>query len=182
MIIISDRRVSPSCCEHTQQELRGAARAFGYHHMHSWERNGDAASFSAWAAGPRDEPCGPSSARSPSASPTPPDRMVAPLDAHSQSRQFLRAQRRIHSIGPIHRAFHRPRREDGLDRIVPRNPRPEIPGTPYRTPEMSMVSPELLRRMTNCHRLPARIVIAIWFAHRFARAWIRLLPKRIRVW
>jgi len=106
----------------------------------------------------------------------------APLDAHSQPRQFLRAQRRIHSIGPIHRAFHRPRREDGLDRIVPRNPRPEIPGTPYRTPEMSMVSPELLRRMTNCHRLPARIVIAIWFAHRFARAWIRLLPKRIRVW
>src|SRR5271165_7115536 len=32
----------------------------------------------------------------------------APLDAHSQPRQFLRAQRRIHSIGPIHRAFHRP--------------------------------------------------------------------------
>src|SRR5271157_2885356 len=33
----------------------------------------------------------------------------APLDAHAQPRQFLRAQRRIHSIGPIHRAFHRPR-------------------------------------------------------------------------
>ena len=31
-----------------------------------------------------------------------------PLDSHSQPRQFLRAQRRIHPIGPIHRAFHRP--------------------------------------------------------------------------
>src|SRR5208337_328844 len=42
------------------------------------ERNRDAASFSAWAAGPPDEPCGPSSARSPSAAPTPPHRKVGP--------------------------------------------------------------------------------------------------------
>src|SRR5271157_124086 len=47
---------------------------------------------------------------------------------------------------------------------------------------MTMASPEHRRGMMNCHRLPARIVIAIWFAHRFARGWIRLLPKRIRVW
>src|SRR5208337_5229294 len=54
----------------------------------------------------------------------------APLDAHSQPCQFLRAQRRIHSIGPIHRAFHGPRREDGLDRIVPMIPRPQAAPTP----------------------------------------------------
>src|SRR5208337_2457701 len=41
----------------------------------------------------------------------------APLDAHPHAPQFLCAQRRIHAIGPIHGAFHRPRREDGLDRI-----------------------------------------------------------------
>ena len=32
-----------------------------------WERNGDAASSSAWVAGPPDEWCAPTSARSPSA-------------------------------------------------------------------------------------------------------------------
>ena len=34
----------------------------------------------------------------------------APLDAHPHAPEFLRAQRRIHAIGPIHGAFHWPRR------------------------------------------------------------------------
>ena len=54
----------------------------------------------------------------------------ASLDAHSQQRQFLRAQRCIHSIDPIHLAFHRPRRKDSLDRIIPMIPRPQAAPTP----------------------------------------------------
>src|SRR5208337_3405078 len=49
----------------------------------------------------------------------------APLDAHPHAPEFLRAQQRIHAIGPIHGMFHRPRLYDGLDRIFSMHPRPQ---------------------------------------------------------
>ena len=74
------------------------------------ERNGDAVSSSAWVAGPPDKWCAPTSARSPSANPLVFAERSAPLEAHPHAPQFLRAQRHILAIGPIHGAFHRPRR------------------------------------------------------------------------
>ncbi len=58
--------------------LRGPQVDFMAHEVHQSEADGnrDAASFSAWAAGPPDELCGPTPVRSPSASRTPPHRNV----------------------------------------------------------------------------------------------------------
>ena len=111
--------------------LRGPQVDFMAHEVHQSEGDGntDAASFLAWAAGPPDELCGPTPDRRPLHALLHTE-MSASLDAHSQQRQFLRAQRRIHSIDPIHLAFHRPRRKDNLDRIIPMIPRPQAAPTP----------------------------------------------------
>ena len=65
---------------------------------------------SPWVAGPPDEWHAPTSLARRPLNPLVFAERSAPLDAYPHAPEFLRAQRRIHAIGPIHGAFHRPRR------------------------------------------------------------------------
>ena len=111
--------------------LRGPQVDFMAHEVHQSEGDGnrDAASFSAWAAGPPDELCGPTPARSPSASRTPPHRKVGLSRRSLAAAQFL-AQRES-SIDPIHLAFHRPSRTIASTDIAT-DPSPRPAPTPVR--------------------------------------------------
>src|SRR5262245_9097758 len=59
------------------------------------------ASSSVWAAGPPVECSAPSSAQSPSASPTRLHRKVAPLDAYPQPLEFLRGEEFVYGPGGV---------------------------------------------------------------------------------
>ena len=59
---------------------------------------------------------------------------AAPHDAQPNSPEFLRAQRGIHPIGPIHRPVHRPWRSDGLDRLISVHPCPQAARAPVLGP------------------------------------------------
>ena len=53
------------------------------------------------------------------------------LDAHAQPAWFFRCQWCVNASRPVRRPVHRPRRQQGFDRLLAIDPRPQAPATPH---------------------------------------------------